>query len=545
MEFDYVINSGTFVGSQSISTYSDVIVYMYDVTNSQLIEPVSILLDGGPTGVYYHYKGTFQTNTNSTSYRFILHVATTSASAYTLKMDNFNIYPQYANSGVVVTDWQSFTPTGNFTTNVTYTGKWRRVGDSMDIQYYLSFSGATNATTNGTVNMPSGYSIDTTKILSSTDTGAYKFNSAGAFYDASGPTVYPDIFLSYLNTTAFRLRTAVSASAGSSDTASETGTNTNLPATPANGDLIEVMITGVPIVGWGTSVVLSNETDVRVVAARYKSSAGQSVSATPAILNFSTKDYDTHGAYSSGTYTCPFSGYYKVSGAAITVNVSISGANTNNMELYKNGAYIADMGVVTAQATVNTTHALSGETTIFCNAGDTLAVYVDYAATTTLGTNDKQNWISFERISGPSAIATTTTTACRYYSSTSSLAASFAVFKYDTKDYDTTGSYNSSTGVFTAPISGIYSYKATLASSNTTTLSTTQQLGIGGFKNGSQFDGLFIYGSGATGRYQVHHSGEIRLNAGDTFEIRGYCDSSVTTATGNAINVLAICRVGN
>ena len=536
MEFDYVINSGTFVGSQNISTYSDVIVYMYDVTNSQLIEPVSILLDGGPTGVYYHYKGTFQTNTNSTSYRFILHIATTSASAYTLKMDNFNIYPQYANSGTVVTDWQSFTPTfSGFGTTSNVSINYRRIGDSIEIMG--SFQCGTTAASAGSFTIPSGLSIDTSKAYravavngvghwTSTNSTTQAISSSDRegllFFDGSATgTIY---------------------FAGSNGTTSnlfnkENGSN----VTNTNG-VITVQCK-FPILGWSSSVVLSNETDVRVVAARYKSSAGQSVSSTPAILNFSTKDYDTHGAYSSGTYTCPFSGYYKVSGAVITVNVSISSANTNNMKLYKNGAYIADMGVVTAQATVNTTHALGGETTIFCNAGDTLAVYVDYATSTSLGTNDKQNWVSFERISGPSAIATGTIIAARYYdlgtgAVSSTLAGSTTA--YATKEYDTTGSYNTSNNTYTAPVSGYYRITATDVISGTFVAGDTVSISV--FKNGSAHSqhNNRITAASTNNEYNIT-TDTVYLLAGDTITIRhsssGTSPVFVTNNNGNYFTI--------
>lgn len=63
-----------------------------------------------------------------------------------------------------ITAWTSFTPTGSWTVNTTYTGKWRQVGDTMELEVKVALSGAPNATPL-TINMPTGYTIDTSKLV--------------------------------------------------------------------------------------------------------------------------------------------------------------------------------------------------------------------------------------------------------------------------------------------------------------------------------------------------------------------------------------------
>lgn len=92
MSMDWTVGSGTYQGGTS-TTDSDVIMYLYDVTNAVLIEPAPIKLDGAVIGQNYKYQGSFQTSISSSSYRLIMHVATTSASAYTLKFDNVLVSP--------------------------------------------------------------------------------------------------------------------------------------------------------------------------------------------------------------------------------------------------------------------------------------------------------------------------------------------------------------------------------------------------------------------------------------------------------------------
>jgi len=67
----------------------DLSVYLYDVTNSVLITPSSVNVAAG--------KGSFKAffvSTTSTSYRLILHVASTNSSAWTVDTDNFEVGPQ-------------------------------------------------------------------------------------------------------------------------------------------------------------------------------------------------------------------------------------------------------------------------------------------------------------------------------------------------------------------------------------------------------------------------------------------------------------------
>lgn len=62
------------------------------------------------------------------------------------------------------TPWIAFTPTGSWTTNTTYSGYWRRIGDSIEMTIRLSLAGAPTAATL-TINIPNntGWTIDTAK----------------------------------------------------------------------------------------------------------------------------------------------------------------------------------------------------------------------------------------------------------------------------------------------------------------------------------------------------------------------------------------------
>jgi hypothetical protein len=94
IEFFYE-SGGTFVSGSS----SDVRVYIYDVTNSNLITPQNVNI-GGSSG---RFQTTFLPVSSSSNYRLIFHIATTSAAAWTLKVDKISIHElptTYNTSGV-------------------------------------------------------------------------------------------------------------------------------------------------------------------------------------------------------------------------------------------------------------------------------------------------------------------------------------------------------------------------------------------------------------------------------------------------------------
>ncbi len=98
--------------------------------------------------------------------------------------------------------WTSFTPTGGWSSNTTYTGRWRRVGDSMEVQWYIALAGAPNSATLS-LNLPSNVTIDTAKlpggastspwmpqgVCGAEDTGSNLFSGGGVTYNSSTSVV--------------------------------------------------------------------------------------------------------------------------------------------------------------------------------------------------------------------------------------------------------------------------------------------------------------------------------------------------------------------
>jgi hypothetical protein len=135
------------------------------------------------------------------------------------------------------TTTESFTPTGSWTTNTTYTGTKSRMFDSLRMSIRLTLSGAPNATTL-TVNLPDGLT---------------------AFTNGTNKKV-GDVFLYDVSTTANRQTGQISVANGGT-TLNFTGApgsavNATAPFTWASGDIVDIDVL-VPITQWQNPGALS------------------------------------------------------------------------------------------------------------------------------------------------------------------------------------------------------------------------------------------------------------------------------------------------
>jgi hypothetical protein len=150
VEFDVAWLSGTY-------TNGDLLIFLYDVSNSLMKTPYGTTEASAqvvvqfPGSSYGHVRAWLPTaGTLGPNMRLVIHVATTSASAYTLAFDNFMVGP--ITPGEYVSDWVPFTPTiGAATTAPTKSASrtemcwWRRVGMRLDISFNYSHTVAGTA----------------------------------------------------------------------------------------------------------------------------------------------------------------------------------------------------------------------------------------------------------------------------------------------------------------------------------------------------------------------------------------------------------------
>ena len=131
-------------------------------------------LPAGFTGKFTAYFDT----TSATAYSVNL-TKTTHTSGNNLIVTSVILGPGISPQGAVVGEWVSWTPTGAWNTNITYYGRWRRVGDSMEAQAGFVLSGIPN-TAAFTVNLPTGYTLDTTKVAGGSLGSRQAFGAATA-----------------------------------------------------------------------------------------------------------------------------------------------------------------------------------------------------------------------------------------------------------------------------------------------------------------------------------------------------------------------------
>lgn len=520
-------------------------VYIYDVTNSAWIQPAGVynLVQGSGVGLA---SGTFQTTSNSTQYRIALVCINAEAAATTLKVDDFQLGPQKVVYGSPVTDWQTFTPTPTGFTASAIEGKWRRVGDSIEVRVRAVMS----ATVGGAYSVSAPFPADSTKFPS---------GSVNSFYGTGG---YIDVSVNqgYIGTSF--ITSGSSPVIGVYGPAGNQWQAAGFPVAFGAGDILTFEIT-YPAAGLSSSVQMSNDTDTRVVAAAGNFSntsiPTQGAEGSETRIEFLSTYIDTHSSTTVTTgskYTVSVSGIYRVS--ALLADINSSGVFAVILKIYKNGSEL--LGRFARANDIASQSGLTGSALIQLNSGD----YIDFRVFQNSGSPKtfatSSSW-SIERLSGPATIAASETVAmARVISSVISVPNNITTalnFQYtgpspeplDTHNaYRLGAGYNPATGTWTTipgyvvPVSGVYSVSATVLLNGAAVF---KQLYLS--KNGSQFAATAndnTFGS----PFPLTTSGVVRCNAGDVLSVYYYHNTgsavNVPTSTTAAWNTFNVERIG-
>ncbi len=519
IEFDYLVSSGTFVAGSS-SADSDVIAYIYDITNSTLIEPSSIKLLSNSTTLGDKFVANFQTSATGASYRLILHCATTSASAYTLKIDNIRVGPSSYVYGTPITDWATYTPsnTQGLGTIASVNLKWRRVGDTMQIQG--GFTTGTVTASTAQLGLPSG-----TTIGGTSSTRAY----AGETIRNGGSRI-----------TNFAIQGVTYLTFGGG--ASSHG---DLPGNSAFGSAEALYITAfdIPISGWSSSVQVSDSYDGRQIGFRANNSS-TTINATPAKIVWTNTNQDDVAGYSSGTYTIRSAGWYDVA-AALYVSGTPTVDQTSQLFIYRNGAAIKGYTLRYKVASATTTSIGPVADSFYFNIGDTVEIYASSEITTpAISSSTTLNTFFIGKRQAPTTISATEKVTFMAEGASSSAAGSNVTIPFNTPTEDSHGGWNSTNKDYTVPCSG--TYKITCASRVSFTAPTV-----------NQYMDVIIQIDGVTKREFVKYlentgisalsgivSYQIPLVAGQ--KIRGVLDTNLATpvmTTSSTHTYLEILRV--
>lgn len=458
LSFNYAVASGTYADD-------DVIFYAYDATNNVLLESVPFKIKNHTLGSDKFFAE-LQTPYNCSTLRLIFHCSSTSALAYSLKVDDLLFGPQAKLYGSVVTDWVDYTPTGSWTTNTTYTGKYRRVGSDAEFQVKVAMSGTPSAGSL-TVNLPSGITFNSSSMVQLDSFTSTDYNSSGK--QGSGGYKFYSVYNNASSVLVVYQSTTGAVGAAVTPTA---------PVSFVSGDYIIVRFKG-PITGWSSSQVMSHDADTRVVAFIAADSQPSGTIATTfassSSVIFDSALHDTHGAYNTtnGEYEAKVSGFYQLSGI-----LSVSGTMALN-NLIALAPYVDGVIFPRAKAYV-TIQGGASEVTIpynllvYANAGQkiTMRAASNITSPAFVASSDG-NTLTITKLSGPSQIAASEKIYVQYKTGAGQSLTSAGVINFGTKVEDSHGAVTTGASwKFTAPRNDVYYIDGFLFSANLTDVSS-------------------------------------------------------------------------
>lgn len=346
----------------------DLKVFAYDLANNERLTVYNnddgILL-AGQSGT--KFNGVIYPKTNCDQVRLIFHCATTNAAAWDVIVDEILITPQALTvSGPIITDWESFTPVGIHSTNTTYTGTKRRVGQNLEMIIKVAYSGAPNDALQF-ITIPDSLNIDTSIMpLGSVPGTCIYYNASG---DTSSQTGYSSANISVNSATDLEIGTMAPVNSSTVSRAYyETDNGGNFFNTLASGDFYTIHVT-VPIVGWSNTSNTFSQNDTAVQSVRMSSykNAGTSTANTT-IASWTAEESDEWSAFDSttGIFTAPRSGDYFVSFHAKTTS------GTPVASIRKNGTIVAS-GAAAVSTYVSSF--------VNCVTGDEITVTLDGSLT--------------------------------------------------------------------------------------------------------------------------------------------------------------------
>lgn len=541
ISFDYAVNSGTLdVGTSNLAP-GDIRVWIYDVDAGVLIQPSTIYL-GGTKG---QFDSTFQTSPTSLNYRLILHVGSTTTTAFTLKADNISVAPSKYAYGTPITDWQSFTPSVTYAsggaTNITWSGVRRRVGDSAEVQVRGAFSGATAAFQTPQIVVP-GWVPDGTKIPLSAN--GFTVMGSGAITD-NGTANYPAT-ITYVGPY-FRID---SQNASGTYLTNADFSDTVPIASIASGDIIAGKF-DYPVTGWSSSVQMSDGYDNRIVEAALDSNnttTSIANNATSKITGFANPSIDTVGMVDVGNsrIIIKTAGTYNVYAFVRDQAKSMSTSSSVSLLVYVNGVSVGGIANFQAPTNISQWLYLSGSKKLQLKANDVIELYYVNSAT---GSTSTVALIDFTigRVNGASTIAATETISVIAGNSSGFSVPNNSLTTVTgwTKIDDTHGAFNASTGVFTAPAAGRYFVKLGLTYNNGYTANTGggQAYIVG--SNGQHSGRVLPFGSNTSIDMAVTAEDTFYLQAGQTLTLQAFQNNGssrilLATAAHNSVSIFRI-----
>jgi len=476
----YNVVSGEFWCNNADLQDGDIKMFIYDIDNSNLIrcsygEDVGASLAGSIT-----HKFGFQA-TDSTTYRIIFHVATTTTSAFDFIFDNVIVGPQKpASIGAPVTEWEAYTPSfSGFGTVSDISFIFRRVGGSIEIMG--RFQSGTPVASEAQIGIPPGLVVDSVKVPSVRLAGYVTITTQAALTLtalATGGDTYLNIGI-------------LSATSGG---LSEQ--NGNSVITAGNYMSINAIV---PIQGYSSGVAMSETTMNRYISVQANSNSNNAITADVTSIPFITEVQDTTSSWDGSIFTVPENGDYRFSGV-----VRANASSGYNVYLYATGSSTQTKYVGFVQAS-SALRLFNGKLSL--KKGDTVVLRSD--STITLSTSSLTHYVEIEKINtGSQTIAASE----KVYVEAAGNAGTVLTASVTNIDFteitDSHGAWNGS--VLTAPKTGAYNIS-------------------GMIRTGSVQTTIIAYVNGASKKAVSSNSaafannpfyGQFLLNKGDTLSLR-------------------------
>lgn len=451
----------------------------------------------------------FQTDGNPVNniYKIAVLSQQSTTTAYTVVFDDFVLGPQPILLGNAMTDWQSYNPIVTAssvnptipTSGVTsHTAKWRRVGDSIELFYSYestTVSGGSNGTGDYYFSIPSGLSIDTSKL-----SGSGSLNGKVA------------VGVGRMVTTTIRDATMFIESGNKLMMQFETGGTdlSNLASAVSVFTTNNSYITFTarfPIAGWSAFSQISSDTDNRSVNIIYSGNAGQTITANTTNIPFAVKDVDSHSSWSGSAFTAPVTGFYDINGA-----VYISVADGGQVRLYVDGAQKFNLS---ANMITNTIKNFSGS--VWLNAGQQASLRT--TTTATLVNTAAYHWLSISKQSGNAVVTATDEVVARMYSTAGTTGSGTTIVNFNNISFETHGGMctTGASSKITAPVSGRYRVTAAIYFTNQAN-NDVRFMSL--YKDGVEYSLLGQSPNVGLLQAQLTGSDIIELNAGQYIDIR-------------------------
>lgn len=402
-----------------------------------------------------------------------------------------------------MTDWEEYTPEGSWTTNTTYSGYKRRVGDTAEYQVKVLLSGAPNATTLS-IQIPDGL-IDSDKIIS--DINNYAQSNVSITNSGSGTEIGK---VRYIGDSAVEI-------VGYDETTGYLiNVNRTSPFTFASGDEINITFK-VPIQGWsanGSGVVTQGQ---------------QNQGYREKIL---PSDVTTSGDIASLQFdNLEIGKWYRVSGhvvfAAIDASVHavgfFSGAGGTGIQ-YGVATNDGDGTSVVVRGEGLNFEFQAQSSTMYANASNVAAGRLVYGLGSKFST-----WVGLTPINDVSVIVPNQTQPKTFVVGKGNLGTALTANVTNINFTEVTDANDEWDGnTFTAKEAGIYTFKGSIY------LTTSLGGGVYSYVNGVQNIQL---GGGATTNFVHTFHGSIYLEAGDTVNMRFSTNGTLETSSPNTHNI--------